>query len=197
MGVLSRTLKSCKETLYIKIFHDTTNNYWLQSRVIGVNLGLEFAASGTDLLQMLELSYEKREAVEVCNDGDIIQIPHIEAGNVERLEHTITIDDISYYIFKTDKGAMFVRSQYLRVFDTYKKDSIFYYMSHTEEPPVLYVVANGDTVGYVSPSMIEYNKICSFASKLMKLTFKARSNGFMCAAEQISLDDGANDDEQG
>ena len=197
MGMLTKTLKSCKDNMHISIYRDNANLfYWLSSGTVAVNLGGEFAASGTDIIKMLELPPEKADRLTSVVYDEPQDIPIPGGKPLERLAYGIAADGYVLQPFKTDKGTLFVQNRYLDVFKEFYKRDVEFFLENFRGKPVVCVSCDEELIGMIAPFSMEYNKICSFASKFMMLTFKARQNGFMAEPEQMSLIDPDTEDDE-
>lgn len=193
MGMLTKVIKLCKKNMRIYIFHDTQMNYWLSCYDVHINLGSAFSASEMDILALLELPPEKEDAVKMETDDELHTMPEPQDNPLERLPYSLNVDGATLQPFKCEYGRVFLDSEHINVFREFNKTGIVtYYLTDCKTVNVYH---NGDLVGVIEPQLIPYSKICSFASKLMKLTFKARKNGFYCESEQISLLDESPDAE--
>lgn len=199
MGMLAKTLKSCKDNMRVEIFrNDADMSYWLSSGTVAINLGAEFAASDTDIIKMLELPPEKSTAVMSVVHDEPQKLPAPGSTLTEPLEklvYGIVAEGHALQPFKTDRGTLFVQHKYLDVFKEFNNKTVDYYLDELKNRIVVCVVADECLVGMIAPFQMPYDKLGKFASKFMKLVYKARQNGFIADSEQTSLlDDEAADD---
>lgn len=194
MGMLTRVIKLCKKNMRIYIFRDTQMNYWLSCYDVHINLGTSFAASETDILALLELPPDKEDAVKMETDDELHTMPEPQGDPLERLPYSLNVINDTIQPFKCEYGTVFLDTEHINVFGEFNKTGmVTYYLTDRKTVNVYH---NDELVGVIEPQVIPYDKICAFASKLMKLTFKARKNGFYCDSEQMSLLDETADTEE-